>query len=121
MNTFGQPIPVRDAKGEVTGFKPSVVSRVTKNELTGNYGPDKQRKLVVSFMDGDIIAMRPAGTRRTVSATALDLYAALLRWQANKVLLERARERKAAKQSRRESDRIRRADKRITNQARKDR
>lgn len=117
MNTFGQPIPVRDATGEIIGDRPSEVSRLTKNALGGCYGSDKSRKLVVSLRDGDIVAFRPAGTRREVTATALDLYAAVVRWQANRVNLEKARERKAKKAEQRINARIARADAKMKREA----
>ena len=85
MNRFGQPTPIRNAAGEIVGDRPSSVSRVTKNVLPKCHGTDKDRPLVVTLRDGDIIAFRPAGTRREVTATAHDLYAAVMRWTANRV------------------------------------
>ena len=48
-------------------------------------------------------------TKREVTVTAHDLYATLLRWQANRVSLEKARERKVKKQEQRARARIARA------------
>lgn len=118
MNIFGKPTPVRNKAGEIVGDRPSSVSRQTKNELGGCYGPDKGRKLIVTLRDGDIIAFRPSGTRREVTATAHDLYAAVIRWQANRVALEKARERKAAKAEQRQRARIARADAKLRRKAR---
>lgn len=117
MNTFGHKTPVRDEAGEIVALRPTEVARVTRNELGGCHGPDKARKLVVTLRDGDIVAFRPHGTRREVTATAHDLYTAVLRWQANKVNLEKARERKEALKVSRAAARIAAADRRIKAQA----
>jgi|GEM_PF-3239870 len=121
MNTFGQPTPVRNEAGDIIGDRPSSVSRQTKNELSGSYGLDKGRKLIVTLREGDIIAFRPAGTRREATATAHDLYAAVIRWQANRVALEKARERKQQKADARINARIARADAKLRREARAER
>ena len=120
MNTFGQKQPVRDAAGTIIGDKPSEVRRVTRNGLNGHFGLDRDKRLVVSLRDGDIIAIRPERTQREVTVTVHDLYETLLRWQANRVNLEKARERKVKKQGQRERAAIARADARIRREARKE-
>lgn len=120
MNTFGQPIPVRDDAGNIIGVRPSEASRRTKNGLSGSYGPDRDKRLIVSLRDGDIIAIRPERTRREVTVTAHDLYATMLRWQANRVNLEKARERKERASIRREALAIKRTEDRIRREARKE-
>lgn len=113
MNLFGQPIPVRNEAGEVVGERIPVVSRLTKNELGGCHGMDKARRLVVSLRAGDIVAFRPEGTRREVTATAHDLYSAVLRWQVNRLNLVKAGEAKKKKAEQRINARIANADRRL--------
>lgn len=119
MNQFGHKTPIRDKAGEIIGHRASVVTRVTRNTLDGKHGLDRDKALVVSLCDGDIISVRVKGTRREpLTVTAHDLYTTLLRWQVNKIHLERARERKAKKQAARASAAIRRADAKMRRKAR---
>lgn len=90
------------------------VRRVTVDTLGHSFGSDWKRKLVVSLNAGDRIALRPQGTRREVSILASDLYRYVLRCEANKALLERARQRKEAKATRLARQRQERAEKRLT-------
>lgn len=86
---------------------------VTRNECGGNFGGDSERRLVVSLDAGDLITVRPLGTRRTYRIEARDLFFHLLRIEANKVLLEKARERKAVRMARRQREQIRRTELRL--------
>ncbi len=98
MNTFGQSVPVRDDEtGEITGNRPSIVSRVTRESLDGSFGADRGRALIVSLMDGDIIALRPQGrtAKNAVKLSAMDVYRFAVRCAANR-LERRAREIKKA-------------------------
>ena len=58
-------------------FRPA--RRVTKGELSGYYGPDAGRELVVSLEAGDIISFRPKGTRQQYTASAFDLFRGVYR------------------------------------------
>ena len=121
MNVFGQQIPIRDEEtGAIVGHRPSIVSRKTREPLGGQFGSDKNKRLVASFVDGDVIAIRPERTQRQLTITARDLYAYMLRCQANKSLLERAREKKARKAELRESRAVARADRKLKLQLRKE-
>lgn len=89
--------------------KPSrSVTRLTEGELGGQFGKDKHRRLAVSLMFGDVIALRPHGTRRIELVRAVDLYSYALRCRANKTLMERLRERKAKKAERAQAAKSRR-------------
>lgn len=122
MNTFGQLIPVRDGEtGEIVGERPAVVARVTRDVLGGQFGSEKDKRVVVELRDGDVIALRPLrspGDKRTLTIEVKDLWAYLNRCKANLATLEKARERKAAKALKREAAAIRRTDRKIKTQAR---
>ena len=88
---------------------PSPASAVTVGLLDGKYGTDNGRPLVVRLVPGDLIEFRPLGTRRSLSVEAEAVYHWLIRKQVNAVLLEKARETKAAKAR----ARLRRAEQRL--------
>jgi len=85
MKTFGHMRPVRDAAtGEITGSKVSPAKARTVKTLGAGYGPDADKRLVVSLEAQDLIVLRPEKTHRAVNITAKDLYAHLLRLQAGR-------------------------------------
>lgn len=89
--------------------KPSrSVTRLTEGELGGQFGKDKHRRLAVSVVFGDMIVLRPHGTRRTESVRLVDLYSYALRCKANVVLMTKLRERKAKKEAARQAAKSRR-------------
>jgi len=79
------------------------VSRVTRGTLNFRYGPDRDKHLVISLRDGDLITLKPLRTSRPY----------LLRCRANREVLERAREKKARKAERLAAMRQKRAEKRL--------
>ena len=95
------------------------VWRVTRFALGGAFGRDRDRKLVVGLVAPDQIVLRPKGTRQEVRINIDDVYRIALQRKANAELLEKARERKAKKQIQRESRAIRRGDKRISDEAKR--
>ncbi len=97
MKTFGHLRHTRNASGEIIASKLSPARAKTIGELGGNYGPDRGRQLVVSLDAGDLVTVRPAGTTRSLSMLAVDLYALLLRYEAGRGHLAKAR---AAKEKR---------------------
>lgn len=99
-------------------LKESHVWRITREMLGGNFGPDRLRKLVVGIVSPDQLVFRPQGTRQEVRINAFDAYRIAIQRKANLAVLERARERKAAKKRRLESAAIARSDRRIRAQAR---
>lgn len=119
MTPFGQKISIRNLVGEILGERPAVVSRVTRNELGAGHGSDRGRRLIVSFCDGDVITVKPerVGKNRALSITAQSLWAHLIWTKALNERRETARERKLKLAARKIALSIRRADKRITAQA----
>jgi len=89
------------------------VSRVTRGTLNFRYGPDRDKHLVISLRDGDLITLKPLRTSRPETISAFDLYNYLLRCRANREVLERAREKKARKAERLAAMRQKRAEKRL--------
>lgn len=121
MKTFSHTRPVRDDAGQIISEKPAPCSRVTFNPLGGNFGSDKRKRLVVTLLAGDVIQCRPEKTRRTVSMLAVDVYRIMLRNEANKFTLEKARAAKIRKQDRLERARISRADAKLKAELRAER
>lgn len=99
-------------------LKESYVWRVTRETLGGNFGLDRNRRLVVGLVSPDQIVFRPQGTRQEVRINIFDAYRIAIQRRANIAALERARERKEAKQRQRESRAIARADRKLRLQAR---
>ena len=78
----------------------SAVKRVSVAPLDGSFGPDRGRRIVVSFVPGtegvaDRLELRPLGTRRAESVAVVDVYRFALRCRSCRDLLERARAKKA--------------------------
>lgn len=82
----------------VTKVVASEVCRVTRETLGGNFGTDQNRRLVVSLKAGDILSLRPQGTRQEVTVALKDVYRWAIQARANRALLEKARAAKARKQ-----------------------
>ena len=61
------------------------VYRVTSGALDGSYGPDRGRKLVAGLAVGDLIEIRPQGTRRKVRLSLFDAYRYAVRCQVGAV------------------------------------
>lgn len=102
-------VPVHGA-GDVpeTRVVSDQVWRVTRNVLSGRYGPDRDRKLVVGFVQGDLLAMRPQGTRQQVTVELMEVYEWVLHRKAMIAHMNKMRERKAAKALARAERRLRR-------------
>jgi hypothetical protein len=95
------------------------LSRVSSSTLDGSFGPDRNRRIVVTLTPGDgkaipdTIAIRPHGTRRAELGTVQDIYRYLLRCRIQSGILAKARERKARKAQRLADQRQQRAEKRL--------
>jgi hypothetical protein len=113
MRKFGHVRIDRDETGAAVGQKLSPARAKTVGTLGRNYGPDRDRRLVVSLDAGDVVSVRPERTARALTITAQDLYAYLLRCQANRAVLEKARTSKARKAQRLASLRQKRAERRL--------
>ena len=70
------------------------VRRVTLGALGFTYGPDSGRKLVASLVNGDLLELRPSGTRRTETISLFDVYRYAMMCRVNCARLEKAREKK---------------------------
>lgn len=86
------------------------VSRVTL-EMYG-YGRNA-RKLVVSLEKGDLITIREQGRRTRHTARLIDIRWWMLRCEADKIRMEKLRERKAKKVARLARQRQRAAERRL--------
>lgn len=113
MKLFGHERHRLDEAGAVIESKPSPARAITRGTLPPSFGPDRGRRLVVSLEAGDLVVIRPAGTRRRYSAGAVDVLSWMLRSQANAAALAKARDRKARKASRLAAARQARAEKRL--------
>jgi hypothetical protein len=69
------------------------IRRVTIEEY--GYGQNA-RKLVAAFEQGDLVTIREHRRRAKFSARIYDIYCWILRCQADKIRMEKLRERKAA-------------------------
>ena len=74
MRTFGHQRPVRDGQGTIVRTIPSPVCAITHNELGGQFGRDRNRRVIFTLEAADVVAMRPAGTTRTLRVEARDMY-----------------------------------------------
>jgi len=97
------------------------VTRRTVNELGGEFGPDRNRKLVATLVPGkdsvpDMIELRPEGTRRAELVTLKDVYRFAIRCRVGRGQLEKARAKKIKLQATRERQAIARADAKLRKQ-----
>ena len=67
------------------------VFRETSGALTGAYGPDRGRKLIAGLAPGDLVEMRPKGTRRAVRVSIFDVYRYAVACRAQ-AIMRRAKE-----------------------------
>jgi hypothetical protein len=88
--------------------------RVTRGALCAQFGPDRGRRLVASFEPGDLVTIRPAGTRRAETVSLFDVYRFAIRVRSNREHLEKARIAKDRKASRLAAARQYRAEQRLT-------
>ena len=102
----------------------SKVKRLTLGTLDGSFGPDRGKRIVVSFVPGDgrgipdTLTLRPLRTRRAEIVAVVDVYRFAMRCRVNMTVLEKAREKKAKRAIRLAQQRQERAEKRLfANQA----
>lgn len=83
------------------------VSRLTATHLDGSFGPDRNKRIVVSIIPGDgksipdLLELRPERTRRAERITVADVYRYAMRCRVNLTVLEKARARKIKRQEQR--------------------
>lgn len=92
----------------VTRVVANEVWRVTRKELGGQFGIDGKRKLVVGFVNGDLLALRPQGTRQVVHVDLKEIYAWMMRRKASTKLMEKARKAKTIRQEKRQRRELKR-------------
>ena len=98
----------------------SKVKRLTRGSLDGSFGPDRNKRLVLTYIPGDgdkvadLLELKPIRTRRPERIAVLDVYRYALRCRVNLELLTKARAAKERKAARLASERIKRAEKRLT-------
>lgn len=80
--------------------------RVTRGALDGFWGADRGRHLVASLEPGDLLTIRPLGTRRAETVSLFDIYRWAITCRANGARMEKLREKKAKKAARRERARL---------------
>ena len=107
-------VPILDTHQQpMTKLAASEVWRVTKGTLGGHFGPDGKRKLVVGLIAGDVLVLKPKGTRQQVSVELKAVYSWCLRNKALSRQLEKARKRKERLQSQRATRRMKYAEKKL--------
>ena len=60
--------------GHAVNGKERPARRVTRGALSGSYGPDRARKLVVELRAGDLIVFRPFRSRRRYALSVFDAF-----------------------------------------------
>jgi hypothetical protein len=92
------------------------ITKTIKRVTVETYGYGKRaRKLVAAFERGDLISIREFGCRTKDTARIYDVLWWMKRSKADKIRMERLRERKAAKAARLAARRQRAATKRLFN------
>jgi hypothetical protein len=92
------------------------ITKTIRRVTLETYGYGKRaRKLVAAFERGDLVTIRKHRRRAKFSARIYDIYCWMLRCQADKLRMEKLRERKVAKVARLAARRQRAATKRLFN------
>jgi hypothetical protein len=84
------------------------VARVTLGALGFGHGRDRNRRLVAQLAYGDLLVLRPQGTRRPQTVALVDVYTWALKCKVNRDRMEKLRQRKAQLEQRRALARLRR-------------
>lgn len=92
----------------VTKVVSDQIHRVTRSVLKGQFGCDKDRRLVVGLEAGDLLTLRPQGTRQQVSVEIMKVYEWVLHCRAVSTHMAKLREKKAAKNAARRKQRWKR-------------
>jgi hypothetical protein len=90
------------------------VARISDVQLDGSFGPDRNRRIVVTIHPNGTLELRPERTRRSETIHLLDAYRFALRCRVNRITLEKARTKKAKRAERLARARQERAEKRLT-------
>jgi hypothetical protein len=82
------------------------IHRVTRGALTDFWGPDGGKRLVASLEVGDLLVLRPHGTRRPETVSLFDVYRYAFMARVNAGRLDKARAKKKAIAERKERRRL---------------
>lgn len=89
------------------------VTRKSDAELDGSFGPDRNKRIVVTIHPGGLLTLRPERTRRAETVALIDVYRFAIRSRVNRTHLEKARERKEKKAIRLAAQRQARAERKL--------
>ncbi len=93
------------------------ITKTIRRVTIETYGYGRRaRKLVAAFERGDLVTIREHRRRAKFSARIYDIYCWMLRCQADKIRMEKLRERKAMKAARLAARRQRATTKRLFNE-----
>lgn len=85
----------------------------TTATLDGTFGPDRNRKLIVTLHRDGRMEIKPERRRQSESVHFVDVYRFAMRCRVGRTQLEKARERKAKKAERLARQRQERAERRL--------
>ena len=92
------------------------LTKTIRRVTVETYGYGKRaRKLVAAFEKGDLVTIREHRRRAKFSARIYDIYCWMLHCHADRIRMEKLRQRKAAKAARLAAHRQRRAERRLFN------
>ena len=100
-----RPAPVRKRGG--------AVHRTLDTTLDGSFGPDRDKRIVVTLHPDGRLELRPERTQRSETVHLLDVYRFAIRCRVNRDQLVKARERKEKKSIRLAAARQASAEKRL--------
>lgn len=97
------------------------VRRIARETLGAQFGPDRNRRLVITIVPGDgdkvpdMLLLKPLGTgsKRTERIAVIDCYRLAMRARVNLAVLEKARSTKAAQALKREARQIKATERRL--------
>lgn len=89
------------------------VRRISRTILDGSFGPDREKRIVVTLHPDGRIELRPERSRRPETIHLIDVYRYAVRCRVNQSVLAKARERKAKKAERLAAARQQRAERRL--------
>lgn len=106
----------------------SKVRRVTAGALDGAFGPDRDKRVVITFIPGDgktggipdVFELRPLRTRRAERIAVIDVYRFALRSRVNAEVLAKARDKKARRAEVLARRRQESAERRLSERAKRD-
>jgi hypothetical protein len=93
------------------------VTRKADVALDGSFGPDRDKRIVVTIHPGGLLTLRPERTRRAETIALLDVYRFAIRCRVGRGQLEKARAAKERKALRLARQRQERAEKQLFGKA----